>query len=104
MRRRKTARPATATAAAVNGPDVKVSAGQRKLHGVDNPSGPSAQAGFLAVYDEQICLGYLLSRGKQGIEAFDCDDRLLGIFATQRDAANALELIAGKRRRGGRHG
>lgn len=42
------------------------------------------------VYDGQQCLGHVLSRGPKGFEAFDRDDRSLGLFATGKQAANAL--------------
>jgi hypothetical protein len=32
------------------------------------------------VYDRQQCLGHVLARGKTGFEAFDRDDRPLGLF------------------------
>jgi hypothetical protein len=36
------------------------------------------------------CLGHILRRGVTGFEAFDVDDRSLGVFATQRAAADAI--------------
>ena len=44
----------------------------------------------LAVYAGQRCLGHILPRGKSGIEAFDQDDKSLGIFPTQKLAADAV--------------
>jgi hypothetical protein len=44
----------------------------------------------LAVFSGQQCVGHLLRRGKLGVEAFDADDKSLGIFPDQRSAANAL--------------
>jgi hypothetical protein len=40
--------------------------------------------------DGAACLGYTLSRGKQGIEAFDSRDTPLGIFPNLEAAAAAL--------------
>ena len=37
------------------------------------------------------CLGHVLARGKAGYEAFDRDERSLGTFKTQHEAAAALE-------------
>ena len=37
---------------------------------------------MLAVYDGQRCLGHIIARGKTGFEAFDADDRSVGIFRT----------------------
>jgi hypothetical protein len=44
----------------------------------------------LALYDGQRCLGHILSRGKLGVEAYDVDDRSLGLFPNQKAAADAL--------------
>jgi hypothetical protein len=90
VRRRKAARPATATT--VNGPHAKVSAGRQNHRDVLKPFDPTTQPGFLAVYDGQVCLGFLLPRGKAGVEAFDADDRFLGVFLTQKEAADAISI------------
>jgi hypothetical protein len=92
MRRRKAAKPATA--GTVNGLHAKVSAGRLKLSDASKPSDPSAQPGFLAVYDGQRCLGHLLLRGRQGVEAFDVNDRSIGIFQNQKAAADAVSEAA----------
>jgi hypothetical protein len=34
------------------------------------------------VYDGQQCLGHVLARGKTGFDAFDRDDKCLGVFPT----------------------
>jgi hypothetical protein len=44
------------------------------------------------VYDGRQCLGHVLARGKTSFEAFDRDDKSVGIFETQCQAANALLL------------
>jgi hypothetical protein len=49
----------------------------------------------LAVFDGQRCLGHILSRGRQGYEAFDRDDRSLGIFPNQQTAADAISEAVG---------
>jgi hypothetical protein len=46
--------------------------------------------GLLAVYAGTECAGFLLPRGKSGVEAFDADNRSLGIFADQKSAADAI--------------
>jgi hypothetical protein len=43
-----------------------------------------------SVYDGRICRGFVIARGKLGIEAFDCDERSLGVYPTQRAAADAI--------------
>jgi hypothetical protein len=45
---------------------------------------------MVAVYDGQRCIGHVLGRGKSGCEAFDADNRSLGIFPSQREAAAAI--------------
>jgi hypothetical protein len=42
------------------------------------------------VYDGRQCLGHVIARNKLGFEAFDGDEQSVGIFETQRQAANAL--------------
>ena len=44
----------------------------------------SVQPTCLSVYDGRTCLGFLLPRGKQGVEALDADERSLGIFRIRR--------------------
>jgi hypothetical protein len=42
------------------------------------------------VHDSRDCLGFILARGKLGFEAIDRDERSLGFFQTQREAATAV--------------
>jgi hypothetical protein len=42
------------------------------------------------VYDGRECLGFILNRGKLGFEAIDRDERSLGFFQTEREAATAI--------------
>jgi hypothetical protein len=42
------------------------------------------------VYDGRDCLGFILARGKLGFEAFTRDEHSLGVFATRREAADAI--------------
>jgi hypothetical protein len=49
----------------------------------------------LAVYAGQTCIGHLLSRGKVGIEAYDRDDRSLGIYPDQKAATDAIGKTVG---------
>jgi hypothetical protein len=42
------------------------------------------------VYDGRACLGFVLSRGRAGFEAFDREERSLGLFKTAAQAANAV--------------
>jgi hypothetical protein len=43
-----------------------------------------------AVYDGRTCIGFLLPRGKAGIEAFDAEHASLGIYPTVKAAADAI--------------
>jgi hypothetical protein len=45
---------------------------------------------LLSAYDGQRCIGFVCSRGKLGFEAFDSEERSLGVYGTQRDAAAAI--------------
>ena len=49
---------------------------------------PPAPLAF--VYDGRHCLGFILARGKLGFEAMARDERSLGLFQTQREAATAI--------------
>jgi hypothetical protein len=50
-----------------------------------------------AIYDGRECIGHLYLRGKLGVEAYDSDDRSLGVYPNQNAAANAVSLAAGRR-------
>jgi hypothetical protein len=54
----------------------------------DNRNAPPAA--LMSVYSGRECLGFIISRGKAGYEAFDPGDRSLGLYATQKLAADAL--------------
>jgi hypothetical protein len=45
---------------------------------------------MLSVYDGRECIGLILRRGDGGAEAFTADDRSVGLFKDDQDAA--LEL------------
>jgi hypothetical protein len=49
------------------------------------------------VYDGRQCIGHVIARGKAGYEAFGVDDAGLGLFPSQRGAANAVVTHAGLR-------
>jgi hypothetical protein len=53
-------------------------------------SAPKPAPTMVSVYGGTICLGHVLYRPKVGFETFDVDDRSLGIFKTQAEAARAL--------------
>jgi len=47
------------------------------------------------VLDDGRYLGVVFARGKSGVEAFDADERSLGLFPTAKQAANALLIAEG---------
>ena len=47
-------------------------------------------SGMVSVYDGTDCLGHVLHRPRVGFEAYDSNDKLIGLFESQREAASAL--------------
>jgi hypothetical protein len=45
---------------------------------------------MLSLYSGRECIGFLYLRGKMGVEAFDANDRSLGLYPDQQSAANAI--------------
>jgi hypothetical protein len=91
LRRHKAAKPVSATTE--NRLHV-TNAGRQERHDAYKSFDPSAQPGFLSVYDGQTCIGHLLPRNKLGTEAYDQTDRSIGIYPSQRLAADALTRAA----------
>jgi hypothetical protein len=50
----------------------------------------SSESPLSYVYDGQRCIAFVCSRGKLGFEAFDSEERSLGVYGTQREAAAAI--------------
>jgi hypothetical protein len=46
--------------------------------------------GLLSVYNGRTCVGHVLARGKSGFQAFDVDDKSLGIYRTRSEAIDAV--------------
>jgi hypothetical protein len=44
----------------------------------------------VSVYDGTTYLGHVLYKPRVGYEAYDRDDKPIGVFASQREAANAI--------------
>jgi hypothetical protein len=53
------------------------------------------------VYDGRECLGFVLSRGPAGHEAFDRDPHSIGLFKSGHAAANAVTAAADNERGAG---
>ena len=51
---------------------------------------PPDTLSWIAVYSGRECRGHILSRGRTGVEAFDADDKSLGVFPNQAAAINAI--------------
>jgi hypothetical protein len=49
---------------------------------------------MLTIYDGQTCIGFVLARGKLGFEAFTAEQRSLGMFDSEREAAEAIDAAA----------
>jgi hypothetical protein len=45
---------------------------------------------MVSVYDGERCVGFVISRGKEGFEAFDIYDISIGTFTTMAAAADAV--------------
>jgi hypothetical protein len=87
--RRKASRPAAAIAA--REPRVVSEHAGEPLGGEANFD----PCRCLAVYaDGNRCIGFLLPRGKSGIEAFDADTRALGFYPSLKSAADAISAKA----------
>jgi hypothetical protein len=55
---------------------------------------PSPRTGLLSVYDGGRCLGHVLPCGRQGFEAFDLEDKSLGVFTSRTAAIAAAKAEA----------
>jgi hypothetical protein len=45
---------------------------------------------MVSVFDGRELAGFILTRGKSGFEALDCNEKSLGLFASQKEAAIAV--------------
>jgi hypothetical protein len=48
------------------------------------------EIGMLCVYDGRTCIGSLIRRGKEGVEAFDTDTKSLGVYPSEDAAATVV--------------
>jgi hypothetical protein len=85
MRRRTARKPAAAGAA--RGLHRNAKAGELKRSEVYSIR-------LQAVYSGRVCIGFLLPRGKVGVEALDVNDRSLGLFPDTKTAAAAVSARA----------
>jgi hypothetical protein len=54
------------------------------------PPAAKSTAPMVSVYSGKSCRGFVLNRGPAGFEAFDGDQRSLGLLPTEREAAAAV--------------
>jgi hypothetical protein len=47
---------------------------------------------FVSVYSGRACGGFIINHGRCGFEAFDADHHSLGLFATEKAAADAISI------------
>ena len=45
---------------------------------------------MLAMYDGRVCTGFLMLRGRDGVEAFDANARSIGLFKNLKAASAAV--------------
>jgi hypothetical protein len=77
------------------GPKKKKVCARRPGSSTQSPSfAQASQPPWLAVYLGQTCVGHTLNRDKLGYEAYDRDDRSLGVFADQSSTASAVAEAA----------
>jgi hypothetical protein len=53
-------------------------------------NGANTSSPMLSVYDGRTCVGFLLPRGKGGVEASDAHTKSLGLFPSQGAAVAAI--------------
>jgi hypothetical protein len=51
---------------------------------------PSEARALVSIFAGQVCIGFVLNRGTAGFEAFSADEKSLGLFSAQREAAAAI--------------
>jgi hypothetical protein len=49
---------------------------------------------MVPIVSDGRCVGFLLRRGRDGIEAFDCNELSLGLYTCPTEAARAVENSA----------
>jgi hypothetical protein len=54
----------------------------------------SDRPSMVPVLDGARCIGFLLHRGKAGFESFNADQKSIGLFSNEADAAAALWRLA----------
>jgi hypothetical protein len=71
---------------------------ERKVPRNRNRSSQQAEReiGIATVTDGRETIGFLLARGPLGVEALSASEHSLGLFPTQRQAANAISEHAAK--------
>jgi hypothetical protein len=51
---------------------------------------------LVSIYEGRLCIGFVRACGPKGYQAYTADERDLGLFPTQRAAADAVNAAAPK--------
>jgi len=62
---------------------------------------PAAAPRLVSVMDGNVCVGFLINLGPRGVEAFDKDEKSLGVFPDAVSAATAIKKSAAPDAAGG---
>ena len=85
---------------AASGPKRGMARGARHVDQLGrriNAEANSFQSDCLSVYDGSVCIGFLIKRGRAGVEAFDADGRRsLGLYPDMKSAADAVSQHGGR--------
>jgi hypothetical protein len=57
---------------------------------------PEIKPTMLSVTDGATCVGFVLSRGRDGFESFDRNGKTIGKFKTQKEAMRAIPTEAAR--------
>jgi hypothetical protein len=52
--------------------------------------GPAMMPPIIPLFSAKICVGFILARGMAGFAALTADERSLGLFPTEHEAAAAI--------------
>jgi hypothetical protein len=75
-------------ASSSSGVAIQVSRIRARAGGADAMTSPA----MLSVYSGRTVLGFIISRGRAGFDAYAADEKLIGTYPTQKAAADAIAL------------
>jgi hypothetical protein len=53
----------------------------------------SPHSSMTEVYSGRTCLGWIINCGREGFEAFSSDEKSCGLYASRREAADAISIL-----------